>query len=96
LVIVDSTHIAETPASEAVVYAIPLTRIAKDLGAEISVNIVALAAVVALSGVVMPEALESAALARLPARSHDLNRRALLAGWEAAESAFAAAGACRN
>jgi 2-oxoglutarate ferredoxin oxidoreductase subunit beta len=96
VVIVDSTHIAETPASEAVVYAIPLTRIAKDLGAEISVNIVALAAVVALSGVVTPEAMERAALSRLPARSHGLNRRALLAGWEAAESAFAAAGACHK
>jgi 2-oxoglutarate ferredoxin oxidoreductase subunit beta len=86
IVIVDSTHIAEMPASEAVVYAIPLTRIARDLGAEISVNIVALAALVALSGVVTPEALESAALSRLPVRSHDLNRRALLAGWEAAEA----------
>jgi 2-oxoglutarate ferredoxin oxidoreductase subunit beta len=93
VVIVDSTHVAEIPASEAVVYAIPLTRIARDLGAEISVNIVALAAVVALSGVVTPEALESAALSRLPARSHDLNRRALLAGWAAAEAAFSAAGA---
>lgn len=91
-VIVDSTHITEIPASAARVYAIPLTRMAKDLGAEISVNIVALAALTALSGVVSPEALESAALSRLPARSHELNRRALVAGWEAAEAAFGAAG----
>jgi 2-oxoglutarate ferredoxin oxidoreductase subunit beta len=96
VVIVDSTSIAQNPASEAMVYAIPLTRIAKDLGAEISVNIVALAAVVALSGMVTPEALESAALSRLPERSRDLNRRALLAGWEAAKSAFEAAVACRH
>ena len=87
VVIVDSTHIGEVPASDARVYRIPITQIARDLGAEISVNIVALAALVALTGVVSPQALERAALSRLPARSHELNRRVLLAGWNAALAA---------
>ena len=91
VVVVDSTNLPELPAAAAGAYAIPLTRIARDLGAEISVNIVALAALTALSGVVSPEALESAALSRLPARSHELNRRALQAGWAAAEAAWAEA-----
>ncbi len=90
VVVVDSTRIADVPATEANVYWIPLTTIARDLGAEISVNIVALAALTALSGIVEPEALESAALSRLPLRTHDLNRRALTAGWEAATVAFEA------
>lgn len=93
VVLVDSTNLPELPAN-AGAYTIPLTRIARDLGAEISVNIVALAALTALSGVVSPEALERAALSRLPARSHELNRRALQAGWAAAEAAWAKAAGC--
>jgi 2-oxoglutarate ferredoxin oxidoreductase subunit gamma len=87
LVMVDSTFISDVPAGAARVVPLPLTRIARDLGAEISVNIVALAAMTALTGVVSPESLESAALARLPVASHDLNRQALLAGWQAAVAA---------
>jgi len=90
LVLVDSTNIAEVPSTTARVYAIPFTRIARELGSEISANIVALGALVALSGVVSPASLEQAVLSRLPARSHELNRRALLAGWEAAQAAAAA------
>jgi 2-oxoglutarate ferredoxin oxidoreductase subunit gamma len=55
------------------------------LGAEISVNMVALGALTALSGVVSAEALEQSALSRLPERSHELNRKALLAGRQTAE-----------
>ena len=47
LVLVDSTNLSELPAAAAGAYAIPLTRIARELGAEISVNIVSLAALVA-------------------------------------------------
>ncbi len=84
LVMVDSTFVTDVPSGAARIVPLPLTRIARDLGAEISVNIVALAAMIALTGVVSPESLESAALARLPAASHETNRRALQAGWQAA------------
>ncbi len=85
LVIVDSTHISDVPPSAARVCALPLTQMARDLGAEISVNIIALGALVVLSGVVSEEALRQAVLSRLPARTHDLNKKALLAGKQAAE-----------
>lgn len=91
LVLVDSTYISEVPPTTARVYAIPFTRIARQLGAEISTNIVALGALVALSGVVSPAALEQAVMSRLPAHSHEMNRKALLAGWEAAQAAVATA-----
>jgi len=87
LVMADSTliPIKELPASRARLCPLPLTQLARDLGAEISVNMVALGALTALSGVVSAEALEQSALSRLPERSRELNRKALLAGRQTAE-----------
>jgi 2-oxoglutarate ferredoxin oxidoreductase subunit gamma len=49
-------------------------------------NIVALGAMAMLSGVVSLSSLETAVLARVPAGTEELNRKALEAGIEAARS----------
>lgn len=67
---------------------IPFTAIAReDLGKQMVANIVALGALVELTGVVTSEAIEQAVLKRVPKGTEDLNKRALNAGMEAARKA---------
>ncbi len=92
ILIVDSTVVSDVPNATAAVYRLPLTTIARsELGAEVVLGIVALAALATISGVVSMEALERAVAANVPAKAVDLNRRALAAGVRAAKSAMAAA-----
>ncbi|MDP8255571.1 MAG: 2-oxoacid:acceptor oxidoreductase family protein [Candidatus Alcyoniella australis] len=70
------------------VICIPFLAIARDqLGKQMVANIVALGALVALTGVVTREAIEQAVLNRVPKGTEDLNKRALEAGFEAARKA---------
>ena len=67
------------------VVAIPFTQIArKECGNEVAANIVAVGALGVLSGVVSPKSLEEALTARIPKGTEDINRRALIAGFERA------------
>ncbi len=73
---------------------VPITRIATvDLGRTIVANIVALGALVALTGVVPVDALEAAVRARVPRGTEDLNRDALHLGLEAGRQAVSAGAA---
>jgi 2-oxoglutarate ferredoxin oxidoreductase subunit gamma len=84
LIIVDGTLVKDLPTPRAI--ALPFTQIARqDLGREMVANIVALGALATISGVVAVDSLEKAVLARVPAGTEDLNRRALAAGVAAAE-----------
>jgi 2-oxoglutarate ferredoxin oxidoreductase subunit gamma len=84
LIIVDGTLVKDLPTQRAI--ALPFTRIARqELGKEMVANIVALGALARISGVVAVANLEKAVLARVPAGTEDLNRRALAAGVTAAE-----------
>jgi 2-oxoglutarate ferredoxin oxidoreductase subunit gamma len=84
LIIVDGTLVKDLPTPRAI--ALPFTQIARqDLGREMVANIVALGALATISGVVAVDSLEKAVLARVPAGTEDLNRRALAAGVGAAE-----------
>lgn len=81
--ILDSFFVENAPKSPNVV-AIPLTTIAKETtGKTIVANIVALGAIVALSGVVSKEAIEKAVLARVPKGTEEMNLKALNAGFAA-------------
>ena len=83
LIIVDGTLVKDLPTPRAI--ALPFTQIARqELGKEMVANIVALGALAKISGVVAVDSLEKAVLARVPAGTEDLNRRALAAGVAAA------------
>lgn len=83
LIIVDGTLVKDLPTPRAI--ALPFTQIARqELGKEMVANIVALGALVKISGVVAVDSLEKAVLARVPAGTEELNRRALAAGVAAA------------
>ena len=83
--IVDSVKVTDVPETKARVYSIPLTQIARESGAELATNMVALAVISALSGVVSFKALEQTIEERMPSRMKSVNLAALKAGWEAAE-----------
>lgn len=84
-IIVDSTYVKQVPTSRAV--AIPFTHIARTtLGKEMLANVVALGAIVKITGIVSLKSLEAAVLDRVPPRMAELNRKALRAGFEAAKN----------
>jgi 2-oxoglutarate ferredoxin oxidoreductase subunit gamma len=67
---------------------IPLTEIARGLGNEIVANIVALGALAVITGVVTREAILKSVLNHVPARTIELNKAALEAGFKAGEEAL--------
>lgn len=85
LLIVDSVKVTSVPEIKASVYSLPLTQIARQAGAELATNMVALAVISALSGVVSFKALEQTIEERMPPRMKSVNLTALKAGWEAVE-----------
>lgn len=85
VLVADSTNVTSLPAIQARSYTIPLTQLAREeVGSVLSTNIVALAAISVLTGVVSREALEKAVLARTPAKLKEVNRRALEVGFKSA------------
>ncbi len=81
LLIVDSSIVKELPRA----VCIPFTQIARQhVGKEITANLVALAALVTITGVVSMKSLEAAVMARVPKGTEDLNKKALKAGAKAA------------
>jgi 2-oxoglutarate ferredoxin oxidoreductase subunit gamma len=85
MIVVDLTFVKQIPTTKAI--AIPFTQIAREkFGRDMTANIVALGAIVSLTGVVSLKSLEAAVLARVPPGTADLNRQALEAGIEAAKS----------
>lgn len=71
---------------------IPIARIARETtGRAITANTVALGVLVGLTDLVSREAIEKAIAARAPAGTEEMNRKALQAGFQAAEQVRAAA-----
>lgn len=67
------------------VYTVPiLNTAANDLGKPMVTNIVALGAIVELTGIISKESLEKAVLARVPKGTEELNKKALSMGYEIA------------
>ncbi len=87
MLIVDSTYVGQLPTTRAT--AIPFTKIAREkLGKEIGANIIALGALVVLSGAVSLSSLEAAVMSLIPRGTEDFNRKALELGIESAKNAL--------
>ncbi len=86
VLIVDSREVLSIPEGKFRAYGIPIFQLAQEkVGKRIVANIIALGAVVGLTGVVSRKALEEAVLSRVPRGTEDLNLTALRVGFEEAE-----------
>lgn len=84
VLIVDEDKVGRVPVSRAI--KVPITRLAQEAsGRAITANVVALGALVGLTGVVSREAIEKAVAARAPKGTEEMNRAALAAGFAAVE-----------
>jgi 2-oxoglutarate ferredoxin oxidoreductase subunit gamma len=84
LLIVDAEKVTLLPVAQAV--RIPISRLALEAtGKIITANTLALGVLVGLTGVVSRQAIEQAVAARAPHGTEEMNRKALEAGFEAAE-----------
>jgi 2-oxoglutarate ferredoxin oxidoreductase subunit gamma len=85
ILLIDSDLITREPVGNFKVTKFNITNTAKnDVGREIVTNIVALGAMVALTGAVSKEAAEKAVLARVPAAFLELNKKAFNLGFDKA------------
>jgi 2-oxoglutarate ferredoxin oxidoreductase subunit gamma len=85
ILLVDSDMVKKLPEGKFTVVSIPIIHIAKNvIGRTIVANIVALGAMVALTGIVTKDSAVKAVLSRVPEAFVDLNRTAFLAGYEKA------------
>ncbi|MBU7017242.1 MAG: 2-oxoacid:acceptor oxidoreductase family protein [Theionarchaea archaeon] len=87
LVVVDPSLVIDTGGLETI--GIEFTALAEDLGRKIVANIIMLGSLIKLTGVVSEEAIIDAVLDSVPPRTIELNKKALQAGFKAAEDALA-------
>ncbi len=84
VVVIDSSLVREVPAKFKKVYAVPITKLAKEeLGRDLFANIIALGALARVTDAVSMEALEQAVLANVPKGTEEINKRALNLGYKA-------------
>lgn len=89
VLIVDSTYVQKLPEVDGKVYLLPISITAREqAGREMVANVVALGAMVRLTGIVSWSALTEALLSRIPRGTEELNRKALDLGWQLAEQAL--------
>lgn len=82
ILLVDSDLVKRTPKGNFTLVRFPIINTAKnEVGRTIVANIVALGAMVALTGIVSRESAEKAVLARVPEAFAELNRKAFQAGY---------------
>jgi 2-oxoglutarate ferredoxin oxidoreductase subunit gamma len=88
ILITDSFFVPNIPAGKFKVYKLPIVETAREkVGKVMVANIVSLGAIVGISKIISREAIEKAVLARVPKGTEELNKKALAAGFEMAESA---------
>lgn len=83
IIIVDSSFVKDNPKGNFKVYNFPITNIAEDkIGKKIVANIIALGAIVKLSGIISENAVINAIRARVPKGTEELNIKAFKHGIE--------------
>jgi 2-oxoglutarate ferredoxin oxidoreductase subunit gamma len=88
--LVDSDFVKNIPKGDFKVYQFPIIHTAKnEVGREIVANVVALGAMVALTGAVSREAAEQAVVSRVPEAFIELNKKAFNTGYEKVRSLMA-------
>jgi len=80
LLLVDERRVPRPPVGEWECRSLPIEGTARSVGSVVAANLVALGALLGVTGLLEPEALERAVSARVSARHRDLNVRALAAG----------------
>jgi len=81
--LVDTDFVQEIPKGPFKVVKLPIIRTAsEEIGKAFVANIVALGAITALTGKVKIESVEKAVLSRVPKGTEELNKKALMAGYE--------------
>lgn len=89
LLLLDDDFVPNTPEGDYKVIRIPIMRTAKeDIGREIVANVVALGAMIALTGIVSREAGEKAVLAKVPEAFKELNQKAYGLGFDKVKEAL--------
>ncbi|WP_419077211.1 2-oxoacid:acceptor oxidoreductase family protein [Phascolarctobacterium faecium] len=87
VMITDSLFVSDVPDFGGKVYELPITHSAKEvLGKALFANIIALGALVKLTGIVSEESLVKAVLNRVPKGTEEKNRQALQVGMRIAET----------
>jgi 2-oxoglutarate ferredoxin oxidoreductase subunit gamma len=90
LLLLDSDFAPNAPEGDFNVYYLPIMRLAKtEIGREIVANVIALGAMIAMTGVVERESGEKAVLAKVPEAFIELNKKAYSLGFEKAKELLA-------
>ncbi len=85
--LVDTDFVPEIPKGSFKVVKLPIIRTAsEEIGKAFVANIVALGAITALTGKVKIESVEKAVLSRVPKGTEELNKKALMAGYDLAKA----------
>ena len=83
LLLIDADFVQRAPQGNFIVHRLPIMRMAKeDIGREIVANVVALGAMIGLTGVVSKDAGEQAVLRKVPEAFKELNKKAYNLGYE--------------
>ena len=91
ILLLDSDFAPNAPEGNFKTYFLPIMRLAKtEIGREIVANVIALGAMIAMTGVVDRESGEKAVLAKVPEAFIDLNKKAYALGFEKAQEMMAA------
>ncbi len=91
IILVDDTNVSSLPTIEgASVVTLPITEIARhDVGRQVVANVVALGALVGVTDIATPKAMEQAILSRVPKGTEELNMKAFNVGLERGREARA-------
>lgn len=83
ILVTDSLFVTKLPEHQGKIYQLPITHTAKEaLGKALVANIIALGALVKITGIVSQASLEKAVLNRVPKGTEEMNKKALLLGMD--------------